>query len=208
MLFTIDASQHLIIVYRLKNDGQWRQIEYGTHEYYEDDMIFETFEQANSWLEGHDTVVINNTRVETRPESVTLGGDHYHFAVIVHRITRPQHLFTKREMMDAILNGDNSKTNCLVVDLNGYVRLVALTDRTPLSLRGYAVRFESFSPYTDYVGSNIDLADTTDYDEIYKALLEGWLSHLRTGEMRYMNTFPTESEDDLIDLINEEVNRI
>ena len=77
-------------------------------------------------------------------------------------------------------NGDDSKNNRLVIDANGYVKLVEECAYPYL----YPVRLEEYFAYNNYVGK---YADLTDLKDRYTMCLEGWLSYLKSGRAVYMD---------------------
>lgn len=207
MFFTIDASNNLIDSYRLKRNEKWKKLDVNNQRY-DDDMIFKTFSDADLWLSQNSIVEINGVQIETNPRSVELFSDsNYDFSIITHRITAPKHLFTKEELRKIILTGDNTKTNCLVVTLDGYLELTRPAEnKTPLTLKGYAVRFETFGAYNNYVGPDTDLSDL---DDLYITLLDEWLTHLITGKMCYTDIFGSQyPEKELMVLIDTEIQKI
>ena len=71
-------------------------------------------------------------------------------------------------------NGDDSKNNRLVIDADGYVKLIEECDYPHL----YPVRFEEYCAYNNYVGK---YADLTDLNDEYTMCLQGWLLYLKSG---------------------------
>ncbi len=105
------------------------------------------------------------------------------------------------------MTGNNSITNCLVVNLDGNIELTRPSEhKSPLTLKGYAVRFETFEANNNYVGPQTNLYDL---DDLYITLLDGWLTHLMTGKMSYTDIYSYEyTEEQLMALINEEIEKI
>lgn len=117
-----------------------------------------------------------------------------YFSIKLHKIKSPAHLFTKTELEAELRNGDDSKHNTLVIDSNGYFKLVE--DDEYIKQR-YPVRHESFNAYNNYVGQYSSL---NHLDDTYLSSLQGWLRYLKTGKSQYISYISENSNE--VELIN------
>ncbi|MBE6047759.1 MAG: serine/threonine protein kinase [Clostridium sp.] len=102
------------------------------------------------------------------------------FEVEVWKIGKPTHMFTKEELRDILRNGDDHKNNYLVIDENGYFRLL----QSSREKSTFPVRFEGFNAFNNYVGKYSSL---NHLDNLYVMALEGWLQYLSRGTSVYMD---------------------
>lgn len=91
----------------------------------------------------------------------------------------PSHLFTREEVEKIIHEADDRVCNCLVIDENGYAKIIQSDDYFL-----YPVRYSQWGAGNNYVGKYANLSDSY-IDEIYKYCLWGWLNYLSTGETQY-----------------------
>lgn len=184
MFFTIEAYKFILGMntsFRLKRDSTW-SVQKDFHLYDKnEDMFFDNIEEAIAWLNTNTEVNIDGEIVSTKPKtSFKAGDDRFHFEVILHREESPEHIFTKDELRNVLLNGDDNNNNVLVVDLQGYFKLINRRELT--FFRKYPVRFETFSSGNQYVGHKLE----EDFiNLIYCICLEAWLMHLKTGRSIY-----------------------
>jgi len=113
------------------------------------------------------------------------------FDIKMHRIKLPSHLFTKDEVIALLKDGDNSKNNYLVVNTEGYVELV--TSCNSRFITQYAVHFESFDAFNNYVGKHTVL----DKRDEYLFCLNGWAIHLNRDTSVFIDHCD-ETEDELL----------
>lgn len=92
----------------------------------------------------------------------------------------PQHLFTKEEIKDAMKCADDRFHNQLVIDENGYAKVIKDEGYGHL----YPVSHESWDAGNMYVGKYSKLLSLEDS---YNSSLQGWLSYLMSGEHQYMD---------------------
>lgn len=105
---------------------------------------------------------------------------------------KPQHLFTKQEIEEEMRNADDRVHNQLVIDEDGYAKVIIKTDYGFL----FPVRHESWNAGNLYVGKYSKLLTL---DEDYISSLQGWLSYLITGESIYMDyVHDNRNEEELI----------
>lgn len=116
------------------------------------------------------------------------------FDLEIQRLAKPSHLFTYEELEIQLRNGDDSKNNRLVIDADGYVKLIEECDYPHL----YPVRFEEYCAYNNYVGK---YADLTDLNDEYTMCLQGWLLYLKSGRTTYMDY--VHKNDDIEKLLEE-----
>ena len=125
--------------------------------------------------------------------------DDYHqcFSISFRRHGIPSHLFEKSEIETAMRNADDRHNNQLVVDEDGYVKIISDNKDGML----YPVRLECWNAGNNYVGKFSKLCTL---DEDYKYCLHGWLRYLQTGQKQYMDYLAEEIEEDsLISQIKE-----
>lgn len=210
MKFSINAFKTLLGMgdtYRLQKNGKWVNRSDFTQLDIENDWIFSSFNDAQSWLDHTGKIFINGEEANTVQEDVSqLFNDKYDFEIVYHRFTKPKNpIFTVEQIKDALINGDDNFDNSLVIDDTGSPRLIKLVDKAPVQLVGFPVRYETFSADTGYVGSHE--ISNEDIDNIYMALLHGWSIHLSSGRCVYYGTNTMEySEDQLRKKINSSLN--
>lgn len=112
---------------------------------------------------------------------------------------RPTHLFTKQEIEAEMKKADDRKGNNLVIDREGYVRVIPMGE----DCSRYPVRFESWGPRNNYVGRYSDLP-TLDSD--YHNALACWLRYLKTGTSQFCDTDCQCDERQTIDEITKLMN--
>lgn len=181
MYFSINAYKFLLGLadsYRLCKDGTWKQQAEFIKFDIKQDMLFASFESANHWLQTTGTVVIDGKQADTmREENSNLFNLPFYFEIVVHR-TSPPKQFTKKQLKDVLLAGDDRYNNSLVIDYNGNPLLLPLLDRPPNSLSENPIRFETFQAGNGYVGNSI-----TDHfvEATYTSLVNAWAIHLDSG---------------------------
>lgn len=118
------------------------------------------------------------------------------FSIQFVRIGSPTHLFTKTEIYELLKNANYRQTNQLVIDENGYAKLLIDSNDGQL----YPVRHESWDAGNLYVE---DYSLLHHLDETYISSLEGWLSYLETDHSIYKDYIEhIYSEKELIEKIN------
>lgn len=119
------------------------------------------------------------------------------FSIQLVKIGKPSHLFTKKEVEDIMRSADDRLSNQLVIDEDGYARIIS--DNTSGYL--YPVRHETWNAGNVYVGKYSDLSTL---DDDYISSLEGWLLYLKTGRKQYIDYIDgTKDEKNLIQQIKE-----
>lgn len=98
-------------------------------------------------------------------------------SIELFRVNPPTHLFTKDELKEVLLSGDDSKNNVLVIDGDGYFKLAENPRQYTKS--EYPVFHESFNAFNNYVGEFTSLYNL---DHMYISLLQAWLNHLECNK--------------------------
>lgn len=102
------------------------------------------------------------------------------FSIELERCGRPTHLFTESEIEELMRKADDRKTNILVIDENGYARMMQNISESHL----YPVRNEAWQAGNMYVGKYSSLSDL---NSTYICSLQGWLMYLETGRTVFMD---------------------
>lgn len=185
MFFTIEAYKELTqecMGYRLKKDGNWYPQKCFDKCNTEQDMIFQKHEEAESWIKNNE-IVIDKCNIDKTLSNFISNKEVYICEVMTHRLTKTEHQFTKQELIDMILHGDDRYNNSLIIDFNGYPKLIKWVNSEDIRYtQNYAVRYETFISGRGDVGV---LSNPYYIDQIYVSLLEAWLEHLKTGRSIY-----------------------
>lgn len=112
-----------------------------------------------------------------------------YFTIKLFRIKPPSHIFTEEEIKEVLRAGNDFRNNRLVIDEEGYAQLI--DSDLHYECYRYPVSQESYDARNNYVGQ---YANLNDVGEIYLAMLDGWLHHLRTGQ-RYDVDYYDQCED-------------
>lgn len=102
----------------------------------------------------------------------------YYLNVELEKTGVPSHVFTKNELKKILKEGDDRVRNTLVINENGYFKLVQEDGNL------YPVRFESFDPGNQYVGASVE---QDEIDEYFGYALSGWLIYLKHGETVFVD---------------------
>jgi len=102
------------------------------------------------------------------------------FSIKAIRCGKPMHLFTKQEIEIAMRNADDRFSNQLVIDENGYAKVISNNRHGYL----FPVKHESWNAGNVYVGKYSKLSTL---EEDYISSLQGWLLYLQTGRNQYMD---------------------
>lgn len=116
-----------------------------------------------------------------------------YFTIKLFRIKPPSHLFTEEEIKSVLRAGNDFRSNKLVIDEEGYAQLID-SDLYYERYR-YPVSQESYDARHNYVGQYANLDDV---NEIYLAMLEGWLYHLRTKQRYDIDYYDQNAEAEKI----------
>lgn len=138
-----------------------------------------------------------NERIKNLCESYnveSLSFDYY-FSICLAKEGKPTHLFTKEEIKDLMEKADDRTNNKLVIDENGYAKLI----QSHLDGNLYPVSHETWCAGKVYVGKYSNL---NDLEDSYLSSLEGWLHYLETGQRIYKDRVNYNANiDDLIEKI-------
>lgn len=102
------------------------------------------------------------------------------FSVELIKCGKPIHLFTKQEIEKVMRDADDRFRNQLVIDENGYVKVIQDDNIRHL----FPVRHEPWDAGKNYVGKYSDLLTLNDE---YISSLQGWLLYLQTGRKQYID---------------------
>lgn len=198
MKFTINAEQLMEITHRLKKSGNFEKYTDDPTVIMDDDYTFESYSEAKQWKQAQSKVEIDDLEIEANPTSIGLGRTR--IAIRGQRINKPkQKVFTKEQLRNVLLQGDDSVKNSLVIDKEGYIQLVPFERAKDA---GYPVRFETFHAGNGYVGSEYD---SNELENLYLTLLEGWVEHLTSGDTVYRDYSTGRSEEELFNIIDEKI---
>jgi len=98
-----------------------------------------------------------------------------YFQICWRRTGKPTHLFTKKEMEKIMRDADDREGNRLVIDENGYSRMISTT--IPRYL--FPVSHEAYEARNNYVGKYADLSIL---EQEYHCSLDAWKKHLLSGK--------------------------
>ena len=112
---------------------------------------------------------------------------HHYFEINIRRDGSPKHLFTKSEIEVLMRNADDRYHNRLVIDENGYAKIISDEEQASL----YPVSIEEWNAGNNYVGKYSKLYAL---EESYEFCIYGWLQYLTTGKAQYIE-FLTEKVD-------------
>ena len=119
-----------------------------------------------------------------------------YFSIEIRKIAKPSHVFTREEIEVAMRNADDRKHNTLVVDENGFVRILTVSAYHA----SYPVRLETWHAGNLYVGKYSNLATL---DDTYLLALQGWYKYLSRGRTVYSDYIEENHQaSDYIELIN------
>ena len=130
-------------------------------------------------------------------EIIAVEDYHQYFSISFKRCGAPTHLFKKSEIETAMRNADDRRNNRLVIDENGYVKIISDDEDALL----YPVYLEEWNAGNNYVGKYSKLYSL---NENYNLCLQGWLQYLITGQIQYMDLLiEMPDEEHLISQIKE-----
>lgn len=105
--------------------------------------------------------------------------EHF-FDIEIERCGKPEHIFTKNEIKELMINADDRFSNQLVIDENGYARILQDINQGYL----YPVSHETWGAGNKYVGKYSSLLTLEDD---YISSLQGWLMYLKYNKNEYMD---------------------
>ncbi len=194
MKFTVEARLFGEGAYRLQEDGSWRNLG-RERELQEGDRIFGKLYETTSFVFYQGELELGLEVYLVNPKLSGLGSKEAYIEAIVHREKKPRH-FSREELERAIREGDDRRNNSLVLDLEGYFRLLSF-EEAMRRLSPIAVRHETFIAGNDYVGREA-VKDKEFIEETFLAMLGGWIRHLESGELGvYVDYVGTKGEKEL-----------
>lgn len=186
-------------VWRLQDDGTWRPLAHSNVPYQTGDRRFHPSEVKQYTRRDYKAKFMGEIiTVNSNDWSIPSDKPNYGTNVTVHRVTRPP-IPSKKEMIQALLRGNDTHSNTLALMLDGHFRLLNRDAEDVVHSPEIAVRTETFDAGKGYVGPNSTTATSDRYsNELYVAFLENWLSHLKGARvnicMDYYDTSKTEAE--------------
>lgn len=151
--------------------------------------IFEIFDRE----QAIDICIKLNHRIKELCQGYKILESHNYFSIEWRMVNKPTHLFTKDEIEEAMRLADDRLGNLLVIDEDGYARVIPRTSNTDGNL--YPVSHETFGAYHNYVGKYSSLSTV---NENYISSLECWLEYLKTGQYQYADHCEYSDCDQLI----------
>lgn len=137
-----------------------------------DIFLFKNIELVQEFINK----IEDNIEVICQENELIMSPELYYFSIDIFRNKLPNHIFTKEEIREVLLSGNDHKRNTLVIDGDGYPRLIE--EELASLLRQYPVIHESYEPYNNYTGKYSSL---NHLDDEYISSLQGWLEHLKHG---------------------------
>lgn len=111
------------------------------------------------------------------------------FAIHARKVGRPKHLFTEAEIKAVMEKGDDSMSNRLVIDENGYPMLIQDIDNGYL----YPVYQEAWGAEENAIGPNSTLSQCHDS---YVSCMNCWLAYLENGMPVYADMYYSDANID------------
>lgn len=137
---------------------------------------------------NHIITVLNECNEKVYPNSLGRDISDPYFEVIFKRVAPPNNLFTKSQIRNVLLHGNDRQNNTLVIDSLGNPKLINSDDPTVIY---YPVRLESFQAYNNYVGRFSNLLHLNDS---YLTCLRLWADHLENDKFEYLDYYPNVDE--------------
>ena len=191
--YTIDASTRFYKEFRLTSISTWRELDGYPGISSDDHIVFDSKDTLDYYKEG--VVSMGGETYRANPKELNFSDQYVVFIYpVFHRFEVPRK-FSMQEMREVIASGDDSELNSLVLDLNGRFSFM----NTNLAMRNpnVAVRNEAFAPGNGYVGVGAS-EDRSFVGETYLGMLEGWLTHLKTGKLEvFVDCYEGESEQEM-----------
>lgn len=187
MVFTINAYKiPLESVYRLKKNNNWEPQEHFLTIDFENDMIFNTHEEAEKWLADNNILFINDEKVNTSEFQLNCYGvENFNIEIVVHRKTKPN-IFTEKDVRKVLNEGDDRYNNSLIIDFEGNLKLIQSNPEEIIYHSNYAVSNEVYNSGNGFVGR--EFSDLY-IKYIYLNLLDNWVLHLESGRSIYVTCY-------------------
>ena len=174
--------------YRLRYNGGVRAV--GIWEIISgEDLVLDTLEETVAKINNYSSINIKGEDLLVNPNELVMGEvNTIYLSPKVHRETKP-HIFSNKELVNVISNGNDNQNNCLVIDLQGHIKLQNSEEARAL-FSPVAVRYETFCEGNGYVGHSA-AKDLTKDGELYLSMLDGFLTHLKNGDLDQYVDFPS-----------------
>ncbi len=203
MFYTLDAKALMLPQeYRLQRNGDLIKIEKETWRIRSArDLIYRDYEKLlNDWdtIEKQRNIAVDGRVLSLTESAVELLG-RYNLFPRLHRVRRPN-IPRQGELKIVIAKGDKSEDCVLYIDREGRFHLGEqdLEEDAKAKLYPVAVRYDTFKAGDDKVGLSMAQNDRF-IQEIYLAMLQGWYSHLSTGELdQFVNSSTSRKESDIL----------
>jgi len=197
--YTVKAQVGIIMdVFADKED--WTLCEDG---YFRNIKKFDDATILKVWDREEVIKIIKEIRQKTRKICESKGYDTEYYTLgltldaVLSKEFNPQHLFTEEEIKQLMINADDNKNNKLVIDEDGYARII----QNPFYGYLYPVSQETWFAGNQYVGKDSEL---TDLHDSYVLCIHLWLKYLETGYRQYDDLYVS---DDGLDKIIEEIKK-
>lgn len=199
MKYTIDVG-FLETKYRLKNDSTFREFKGKfSKELEDDDEVFLDYNEAKNYAKSLESIEVDGEVIQVNTGKL----GNYTISAKPHRVSKPKkHFITRQELKEVLVNGDDSRNNSLILDMDGYLKLIPFSEwrSTP-----YAVRYETFGANNGYVGINSNLSHL---ELTYLTMIDGWVNHLNSHEQIYKDYVGKVDEEKLLKEIEELIEEI
>lgn len=153
-------------------------------------LFFDSLESVYCALSKCKQIILN----ECRKVGVEEGDFFYPQIRLLKGKINPEHLFTEEEIKDLMKKADARVRNQLVVDEDGYARIISGYNDNYV----FPVRIEAWEAGNVYVGKYSDLSDSK---TAYMCALNGWLLYLKTGNPQYVDFSYEDNESRLLEEI-------
>jgi hypothetical protein len=186
MNFYVNATNVLGPTYRLRQDMSWRMTP--PNDVIDGDYLAESIADAIRLQHVNREVTISGRTFTLNPDIVILGDDTtLHYEIFVQRSEDEIPPQPSIEQLRALIAAGDEKTmNMLVLSIHG---LFELRNATLWAARiidpSIAVRYETFIEHSNHVGAEA-ATDDAFIGDVYAAMIEGWHTHLATGETDMM----------------------
>ncbi|QGM29326.1 protein kinase [Bacillus sp. N3536] len=161
---------------------------------YNNHLVFNSWNQAKQFSE----IIKDDYRNIMKGFKII---DSISSSIILKRIKRPTQLFTKEDIRQSILNGNDQITNCLVINSDGAVELISISSLdNEYELDKYPVIGERFLALSNTVGPQATYSDE-ELEGIYLHLLDTWYRHLKDGERKYLSDYYKDDKESLLEKI-------
>ncbi|MES2566219.1 MAG: hypothetical protein V4565_05100 [Bacteroidota bacterium] len=185
--------------FRLQKDGSWRLRDYHNGELENKDFLSEMVFELIRLQKTKTVVHINGKSYKVLPEE---GYSDLTYDVYVKRNMFPL-IPSKEQLVSTIRQGDDRIINSLILNVYGFFELRDFhTMQIQIDDPTLVFRYETFSPYNDYVGMDAS-NDSRHINNLYTTFLKGWHEHLNGGHTNMcFESEPRETENELLKAIN------